>query len=79
MCIRDRVNIDDLVEKINALNCFMRACLAPRTVELCGQMLVQDLIDQRRLARAGNARHAGERAQRNGNVDLLQIVFRRCV
>ena len=52
---------------------------APRApigaVQLPGQAAVQDLVDQRALARARDAGHAGQQAQREATVDLLQVVL----
>ena len=39
--------------------------------------LVEDLLGQGRLAGAGDAREADEAAERDGDVDRLQVVFRR--
>ena len=56
----------------------MRLCVPgphPRAVELVGDRLVEDLVDQRGLARA---RHAGDRrehAERDVDVDVLEVVL----
>ena len=45
------------------------------TVQLGCQVFVQDLIDQRGLAGTGNACDTGENTQRNGDINIFQIVF----
>ena len=40
------------------------------------QRLVEDVVDERRLARAGHARDADEQAERELDVDALQVVLR---
>ena len=44
-------------------------------VQRAGQLFIDDLVDQGRLARAGHAGDAGERPKGDGNVDVLQVVF----
>ena len=39
--------------------------------------LVEDVVDERRLARPRHSRHAGQRAERNADVDSLQVVLAR--
>ena len=46
-------------------------------VQVAPQGLDQDVVDQRTLAGAGDAGHADERAQRNLDVDVLEVVVRR--
>ena len=41
------------------------------------QLLVQDLVDQAALARARYAGDAGEHAQREGHIDVAQVVLPR--
>src|SRR5713101_7209523 len=40
---------------------------------------IQDVVDERRLARARHARHAGERAERDLHRHALQVVLARVV
>ena len=57
----------------------IRSCspgCAVAAVQIAAQGLDQDVVDQRALARAGNAGDADERAQRNLDVDVLEIVVR---
>ena len=48
-----------------------------RAVQVAGQGLAEDVVDQRALARAGDARHADEHPQREGDVDALEVVVPR--
>ena len=55
----------------------IRSCLpgvAFAAVEIAAQGFDQNVVDQRALARAGHAGDADERAQRNLDVDVLEIV-----
>ena len=38
---------------------------------------IKDLVDQRRFSGPGNAGHAGENAERNLDVEILEIVLAR--
>ena len=60
----------------------MRLCapgrmLAP--VQPVGDRLVEDLVDQRGLARARHAGHAAEHAERDLHVDALEVVLGRAL
>ena len=55
----------------------VRAGLVVRAVDLLRQRAVEDVVHQRRFAAARNAGDHGERAQRNLDVDVLQIVLAR--
>ena len=54
----------------------MRARARLGAIKLGGELFVQDLVDKRGLARAGYTGHAGERAQRDGEVRVLKVVDR---
>ena len=71
------VDGDDLVEELDALHAVVPAGPGLGAVELHAQPLVEDLVDQRRLARAGHAGDGDERPQREGHVDVPEVVFRR--
>jgi len=43
-------------------------------MELPGKRLIQDIVNERGLARARHACHAYEPAQRNGHVDIFQVM-----
>jgi len=46
-------------------------------VEVRAQLFVDDLVDERAFATAGDARHAGKRPERNAHVDVLEVIFLR--
>ena len=55
----------------------MRSCspgVPVAAVQIAEQGLDENVVDQRALAGAADARHADERAQRNLDVDVLQVV-----
>ena len=74
---RRLVNLDDLVEVFHARQLPILSGNVLRAVEVLHQRPLERLVDERRLARAGNARHDGEAA--DGDVDghVLQIVLGR--
>ena len=74
---RRLVDIDDLVEKLDAFEALVRGRLLARVVEPLGQRLVQGLDDQGRFAAARNAGHDAEGAERDLGGDALQIVAGR--
>ena len=65
------VDVDHLVQIGQAGHLIVRARARLGAVELGSELFVQNLVDERGLARAGNAGHAGERAQRDGEVRVL--------
>ena len=73
---RRLVNVDDLVEILDADEFVMRTGTSLRAVQLRCQLFVQDFIDERGLARTRNAGHTGERAKRNGKVRMREVVHR---
>ena len=74
---RRLVDVDHLVEALDPLDRLVVARLRARVVEPVGERLVDDLVDERRLARAGHARDADELAERELDVDVLQVVLAR--
>ena len=44
-------------------------------VQLAGEGVVQHLVDERALARAADAGDGDERAEREGDVDVLEVVL----
>ena len=71
------VDGDDLVEKLDALHAVMPAGPGLGAVELHAQALIEDFVDQGRLARAGHAGDGEEHPQGEGHVDVPQVIFRR--
>ena len=78
-CAADRrlVDVDHLVEVVEAGDFAVRGRLRRRSVEMAGRRRVQRVVDQRRLARAGNAGDAGQQADRQIERDVLQVVAAR--
>ena len=69
------VDVDDLVELVDAVDAGVQAGRRLRPVHLLHQRPVEDVVDQRRLARA---RHAGDRheaPERERHVDVLEVVL----
>ncbi len=77
--IADRVliDVDDLVDVLEAEDVVVSADGDAGAVQLAGQGVVQDLVDQRTLARAADAGDGDEGAEREGDVDVLQVVLAR--
>ena len=69
------VDLDDLVDLRDAEDLLVLAGLLARLVEPPLQRPEQNLVDQRALARSGDARDADEAAQREFDVDVLEVVF----
>ena len=74
---RRLVDVDHLVEAVDPLDRVVRTRLRPGLVEPVGERLVDDLVDERRLARPGDARDADELPDRELDVDVLQVVLAR--
>ena len=70
------VDGDDLVQLFHALDALVPAGNGSGPVQLPGQGLVENLVNQRTLAGAGNAGDAGHHAQREVHVNVLQVVLR---
>ena len=60
---------------LNPLEAIVLPRADPGVVETAGELFVDDLVDQRGLAGAGDAGDAGQGAERDLNVDALQIVL----
>ena len=71
------VDADNLVHVFQALDLLVFAGAALGAVQLHGQGLVEDLVDQAGLAAAGHAGHADHLTQRDIHVHILQIVLGR--
>ena len=72
---RRLVDLDDLVELVEAEHRGVRPRALARAVQAVGDRLEQDLVDQRRLARARHAGDAGQHAQRDVDVERLEVVL----
>ena len=70
------VNVDDLIEVFDADEFVVRACTGLCAVQLRCQLFVQDFVDERGLARTRNTGHTGQRAERNREIRVLEVVHR---
>ena len=61
---------------LDALDPPVGAGISEPAVQIAAQGLDEDVVDQRAFARAGNAGDADEQAERDLDVDVLQIVVR---
>ena len=71
------VDVDDLVDVGDALYLIEESGAFARPVELLGQLLVENLVDEGALAGAGHARYAHEHAERYLYVDAFEVIFAR--
>ena len=74
---RRLVDVDDLVEMLDAFDAIVRGRALAGIVQPARQRLVQRIDQQRRLATAGHAGDAGEQAERNFGGDIFEIVAAR--
>src|SRR5204862_7301844 len=72
---RGLVDGDDLVELLEPVDRAVASGPPARTVQPVGDGLEEDVVDERRLARAGDAGHAGEHPERDVHVDLATVVL----
>src|SRR5262245_29013412 len=71
---RRLVDVDDLVEMLQALDRVMLAGMLARIGELARHGAVERLDEEGRLAAAGDAGDGGEQAERNVYGDVLEVV-----
>ncbi len=69
------VDVDDLIDVFDPFEGLEFPRPVGRAVDGFGHGLIEDFIDQGRLARPGNAGDDGQGPEGDGNVDILQIVF----
>ena len=69
------VDVDDLVDILESLDLLVLARLALHVVDARGDALVEDLVDERRLARARDARDERQRAERELDRQVLEVVL----
>ena len=74
---RRLVDLDHLVDERDALDPVVRAGLVGGLVQRARERLVEDVVDERRLARAADAGDRRQQAERNADVDVLQVVGAR--
>ena len=73
---RRLVDVDHLVEQVQALDLAVRRGLVRGTVDLVGGQRVQGVVDQGRLARTGHAGDAGHQPGGDLQVHVLEVVAR---
>ena len=66
-----------LSKHVDAVDAVVIARLRPHLVEPVRERLVEDLVDEGGLARAGDAGHGDEAPDREVDVDALEVVHRR--
>ena len=71
------VDVDDLVQELLPLQAVVSARPSLGPVQVAGQPVIEDLVDQGGLSAARHAGHRSEGPQREGHVDVAQIVLRR--
>ncbi len=71
---RRLIDLDDLVDQLNPFDPIVQAGVGGRPVDDLRQRAVQDVVDECRLAGSADAGDGRQRAERNGHVDVLQVV-----
>src|SRR5262249_42730594 len=74
---RRLVDVDDLVDMLEALDAVVGGRTFARAVQLAGERAVERVDQKPRLAAAGDAGDAGEQAERNLGRDILEIIAAR--
>ena len=74
---RRLVDVDDLVDVLEALDAVVRGGRERGAVQLARHGVVERVDQQRRLAAAGDAGDAGEQAERDLGGDVLEVVAAR--
>src|SRR5690606_8536275 len=74
---RRLIDLNDLVDQFDAVDAVVRARLVAGPIERARKRAIQDLVDERRLARPADAGHGDERAERELHVDVLEVVLAR--
>jgi hypothetical protein len=76
---RRLIDVHDLVEVLQPGHAPMAAGNLSRPVELVGEHLVEDVVDEARLARSAHAGHGDERAEREAHGHILEVVRLRAL
>ena len=74
---RRLVDVDDLVDQLEAVDAIVLAGRVDGVVEVPRQRLVEDVVDERRLAGAADAGDGDEDAERDLDVEVLEVVLPR--
>ncbi len=76
---RRLIDLDHLVELLDALDGRVRARFVGRAVEHARERSVENLVDERRLARSADAGDRRQHAERERDVDVLEVVRARAL
>src|SRR4029077_15951473 len=76
---RTLIDVNPLVQLLDAGDPGVLARYRPGAVQLAGQRLVQDVVDQRRLARTRHPGDGHQAAERERHVHSAQIVLARAL
>jgi hypothetical protein len=68
------IDLDHLVDQVDAFDLLVGARLVGSAVELAGERLVEDVVDQGALARAADAGNGDQPSERDLYVDVFQVV-----
>ena len=73
---RALVDADDLVQMLQTLDAIELSGARARAVQARGELFIENFVDQARFAGAGHTSHAEKCAERERNVQMLQVIFR---
>ena len=68
------IDLDHFVDQVDPVDPIVRAGVVARPIERLGERLVQDVIDEGRLPGAAHAGHRRQHAQRNPDIEVLEII-----
>ena len=74
---RRLVDLDDLVDVFQAFDTLVRARFIEGAIDISGQRLIEDFVHEGGFTRTGNAANHCHEANRERNIDVLQIMFGR--
>src|SRR3569833_2187730 len=80
-CAADRrlVDVDDLVDVLEAGDALVRSRNHSRAIKVPRERPMQNVFDERRLARSRHSRDRDEQAERNVDVEIAQVVLARAL
>src|SRR5262249_15041359 len=71
------IDVDDLVDLFESLDLVVSGAGSVSAMQAAGEGVVEDLVDERRLARAADAGDDDKRAEWKGDIDVLEVVLPR--
>ena len=71
------IDVDNLVDVLQPAHVVVRRTRGLCAVQLAGERVVQHLVDQRRLAGATDPSHRQQRAERQVDIDVAEVVLPR--